>query len=213
MLDARSHIPYLRWTPRRITLDDGREVDVPEAMTLSDFEHFPWPAGQRWELLWGNPVMTPSPAPQHQSLLTRLLVALDAGLNPAEFHILPGVDVRLPGTDNYVCPDISVLSAAEVQDIDRLPVTALPRLVVELLSPSTRGNDLGAKLDAYAAAGVPEYWVANPRTGALSVYFNPVNGYDEQAPDKDGFTFSLLLNRGLKILRLGTSFKVETRKA
>ncbi len=35
-------------------------------------------------------------------------------------------------------------------------------LVIEIASPGTRGYDLGIKRDAYAAGGVPEYWVIEP---------------------------------------------------
>ncbi len=35
-------------------------------------------------------------------------------------------------------------------------------LVIEIASPGTRGYDLGIKREAYAAGGVPEYWVIDP---------------------------------------------------
>ena len=38
----------------------------------------------------------------------------------------------------------------------------VPDLVLEVLSPSTRRYDRRTKLDVYAAAGVQEYWLADP---------------------------------------------------
>jgi Uma2 family endonuclease len=213
MLDAKSHTPYLRWTPRRVKLDDGREVDVPDTMTVPEFERFPWPEGQRWELLWGSPVLTPSPMFSHQDLLGELLVLLRQSLSASGLRVVPGVDVRLPMADSYVCPDIAVIAPGEAQSLASLPLIVVPRLVVELLSPSTRGNDLGVKLDAYAAAGIPEYWVANPQTGALSIYENPEAGYAESRPDSEGFTRSPLLDLAVKIVRDGDVSRVETRQA
>jgi Uma2 family endonuclease len=45
-----------------------------------------------------------------------------------------------------------------------------PDLAMEVLSPSTRRTDLRAKLAAYAAAGVQEYWVADPDRHWVEVY-------------------------------------------
>jgi Uma2 family endonuclease len=37
-----------------------------------------------------------------------------------------------------------------------------PDLVVEILSPGTMRHDLHRKLEAYALAQVPEYWIVSP---------------------------------------------------
>ncbi len=42
-------------------------------------------------------------------------------------------------------------------------------LVVEFLSRSTRAHDLGLKLDAYRAAGIPEIWMCDERDRAVLV--------------------------------------------
>jgi Uma2 family endonuclease len=50
--------------------------------------------------------------------------------------------------------------------ISRRGLEGAPDLVVELLSPSTRRRDRGLKMQKYAAAGVPHYWIVDPRTRA-----------------------------------------------
>jgi len=42
--------------------------------------------------------------------------------------------------------------------------------VIEVISPSTRGIDLGEKAGDYAAAGVPEYWAVDPERRELLVH-------------------------------------------
>jgi Uma2 family endonuclease len=42
-----------------------------------------------------------------------------------------------------------------------------PLLAAEVLSPGTRSIDLGAKRLAYAAGGVPHYWVIDPYRPSL----------------------------------------------
>lgn len=49
-------------------------------------------------------------------------------------------------------------------------IVGVPDLVVEVLSPSTRRTDLAAKLRAYEAAGVPEYWTAEAGRPGLRIF-------------------------------------------
>jgi hypothetical protein len=44
----------------------------------------------------------------------------------------------------------------------------VPDLVVEVLSPATRINDLGVKKDAYLAAGERELWLVDPQAAAIT---------------------------------------------
>jgi hypothetical protein len=43
-------------------------------------------------------------------------------------------------------------------------------LAVEVLSPSTRSIDLGAKLDAYGRFGLDHYWIVDPLAPPLAIY-------------------------------------------
>lgn len=59
----------------------------------------------------------------------------------------------------------------------------VPTLVVEILSESTRRNDLIKKLDLYMVGGVEEYWIADPQNKEITVYtFNEHVTY--KAPEK-----------------------------
>lgn len=45
-----------------------------------------------------------------------------------------------------------------------------PDLVVEVLSPKTMRDDKTRKKDAYAHAGVREYWIVSPQEKSIEVY-------------------------------------------
>ena len=66
-------------------------------------------------------------------------------------------------TRNDYEPDVCFWRSevADTFESDQMRFPA-PDLVCEVLSPSTRGNDLGVKLDDYGAHGVMEYWVLDP---------------------------------------------------
>jgi hypothetical protein len=44
----------------------------------------------------------------------------------------------------------------------------VPDLVVQVLSPATRINDLGARKDAYLVAGARELWLADPQAATVT---------------------------------------------
>ena len=51
-----------------------------------------------------------------------------------------------------------------------------PDMIVEILSPSNRKRDLLEKFYLYQKAGVREYWIADPKLKAITVYVMQENG-------------------------------------
>jgi len=48
-------------------------------------------------------------------------------------------------------------------------IVATPDLVIEIASPGTARYDRRTKQDAYARAGVPEYWIADQNARTIEV--------------------------------------------
>ncbi|GAB4007517.1 hypothetical protein GCM10028772_19850 [Nocardioides ultimimeridianus] len=70
-----------------------------------------------------------------------------------------------------------VLATVEPFDESWAPTT--PVLCVEVLSPSTRREDLVRKSHEYAAAGIEQYWIVDIEASELTVYSNSGDGWDE----------------------------------
>jgi Uma2 family endonuclease len=79
--------------------------------------------------------------------------------------LLQDVFVALPG-GHRPAPDISWWNAEHVPPPPPRPLDrakrSVPDLVVEVLSPSTRENDLGVKRELYMRSGVCELWLVDP---------------------------------------------------
>lgn len=154
--------------------------------------------------------MSPAPIPFHQDLVFVIARWISEQLDSRpELKMLTDEDVLPPGSENYVRPDVVVFRRDEV-DMSRVPVRALPLLVVEVLSPSTAGHDWGDKKIAYAEAGVSEYWIVDPATCSLAVHINPQGGeYSQQHVDGEGFVHSPFFGCRAKIEFNGQDYKVS----
>lgn len=118
----------------------------------------------RLELIDGEVFVTPSPESGHQLVSMNLAAALDRFARPGRLGwvLTAPIDVRLSDT-NVVQPDVCFVAREHGDRIIRRGIEGPPDLMVEILSPTTRGRDLGAKRELYARFGVPEYWIVDPR--------------------------------------------------
>lgn len=82
-------------------------------------------------------------------------------------RILTDVFVRIG--DGYLAPDAAWWAPGNEPAIHPGALDTLPDLVIEVLSPATRDNDLGAKRRQYLAAGVRELWLVDPADRAVRV--------------------------------------------
>ena len=132
------------------TLPRGR------ALTVEDLEAMP-DDGNRYELIDGVLVVSPSPGIPHQWVHGELFVRLSNAC-PSDLKVLSApLDVLAP--DTAVQPDILVARRA---DLTGKYLEVPPLLAVEILSPSNRVYDLNVKFARYERAGVPSYWVVDP---------------------------------------------------
>jgi Uma2 family endonuclease len=124
--------------------------------------------GCRYELVGGHLLVTPSPANEHQVVLSRLYTAIVTYLGdpgPA-IAVSPG-EIELRPTE-HLEPDLLVYPSAFG------PKTRWARisgwwLAVEVSGPASRRYDLDIKRDAYLALGVREVWVVDLRDRCVRV--------------------------------------------
>jgi Uma2 family endonuclease len=130
--------------------------------------------GNRYEVIDGVLYLTTAPSFFHQWIVQRLvrLVGIpseDQGL--AYFATAP-IGVLMPGCDP-VQPDFLLVRQANAGIIVDRRIRGVPDLIVEVLSPTNPEQDTETKREAYARAGVPEYWIVRPETRDLVVYWQP----------------------------------------
>jgi Uma2 family endonuclease len=151
--------------------DDMRPTSASK-LTCQEFLGFPGfeDDGLRHELIDGAHIVTPSPAERHQRMSVELTVALAnhlKGSGAGRVYHAP-LDVVLSDHDVFE-PDLFVILNDQLGIVGPKNVRGAPAIVIEILSPGTRRQDEGVKLEVYARAGVREYWMVDPDRDAIIV--------------------------------------------
>jgi Uma2 family endonuclease len=126
--------------------------------------------GNRYEVVYGELLVTPAPRAWHQVLVERLGFALAKYLERDPF----GMVLRSPadiswGPDVLVQPDVFVAPLDEVRTLTWSRMRTL-LLVAEVLSPSSARGDRFLKRLRYREAGVPLYWVVDGDSRTVEVW-------------------------------------------
>ena len=126
--------------------------------------------GNRYELVWGELLVNPSPAWIHQAavgtLYTRLVeYCTRTGCGRA---MLSPADISW-SDDTLVQPDVFVVAPDEAAKRDWAKVRTL-LFVVEVLSPSTAKHDRFQKRRLYQAQGIGTIWLVDPVKRAVEVW-------------------------------------------
>lgn len=133
--------------------------------TIADLEQLP-DDGNRYEILYGELLVTPLPSAGHQGVAARLFVnlAIWCRANTGWRYLSPG-GVYISET-TWLEPDIAIYPALEYLNQDWREMPA-PVLVVEVLSKSTMKRDRHRKRPAYLAHGVGEVWIISERARTI----------------------------------------------
>ena len=169
-------------------------------MTADEFLALPEDPSH-YELVDGVVVMSPSPSYWHQKIIFELLGQLHAylGDNPIG-EAVPDVDVKIR-EDLVYRPDIVYFGAAKAAQI-RDRVIQIPDLVIEVISPSSRGYDSKTKRQDYEAAGVGEYWLIDADKEAFTFLVLRDGGYQEVPANSGRYASSVLSGFELDLERI-----------
>lgn len=130
--------------------------------------------GRRYEIINGVLYMSTAPSPWHQWISRHTQHLFYAQIDDLGLGITFNAPTGLfmPGCDP-VQPDVMVLRVEDEDLVEEKRIETIPLLLIEILSPSNPQHDLIVKREAYARAGVPEYWVMRSRERDILVHSEP----------------------------------------
>jgi Uma2 family endonuclease len=140
--------------------------------TRADFNRLPEEG--LWEVVDGRAILLPANKVPHQKVSGALFLGLSRGLERLGYgYVFATVNVLIPPPEPQVSevqsrvPDLVVSRHAPAENFE---VGEPPELVIEILSTRRRNVERTEKLEDYARAGIPEYWIVNPFHRAVEVY-------------------------------------------
>jgi len=163
-------------------------LDLDESKRYTYADYLTWLDDKRRELIDGFIHLMSGPMRKHGRASMKLSLRIGTFIEKkkGKCHIYHApFDVRLPLNDetedgkiyNVVQPDICVV--CDLSKLDEKGCIGAPDLIVEVLSPSTLKYDWNYKFNLYEAAGVREYWIADPIAKAVNVFLlQPDGRYD-----------------------------------
>jgi Uma2 family endonuclease len=139
-------------------------------MTFGDFLAFldTRPDDEKWELVEGRPVLSPSPVYVHQIVVKNVIFELEAAVRRRNLAVavIPGIGVRV---DDYNAPVPDVM----VRPLDGLQGSFCDDMSVafEVLSPGTARLDKRWKRQVYAALPALQHYVmVSPKAVDVTVF-------------------------------------------
>lgn len=141
--------------------------------------------GSMSEWVDGEVIVFMPPKIVHQRLLVWLSALLGLFVRHAsvgELLIAP-VEMRLAERRSSREPDILVVLNAHLDRVTEDRIDGPADLVIEIVSDDSVTRDRRDKLAEYEAAGIPEYWILDPRPGQQrSDFFQLVEGRYQAMP-------------------------------
>ena len=126
--------------------------------------------GNRYEVVYGELLVTPAPRLSHQALLGRLFIALAVYLQREEVgHVFFSPADISWGPDTLVQPDLFVVPLEDARTGDWARLRRL-LLAAEVLSPSSARSDRFTKRRLYQDHGVDPYWIVDGEARAVEIW-------------------------------------------
>jgi Uma2 family endonuclease len=129
------------------------------------------PDGNRYELIDGQLLVSPSPRPAHQFAVFALYDLVAPYVN----HHRVGITIASPAdldlaTGQLSQPDLFVLPPLADGMVRDWAEAGIPLLIAEVVSPSTARYDRVVKRRSYQAAGIDTYWIVDLDASLVEVW-------------------------------------------
>ena len=180
-------------------------VTAPKKRKFTYEDYLKTPDDQRYELIEGDLIMTPSPVPYHQWLLKNIGFALESFVREKKMGKIfyAPCDVYLDN-ENVLQPDILFIAKERLNIIGEKNIQGAPDLVIEILSESSAYRDMVKKKKLYEQFGVKEYWIIDPEEKTVEIYSRQDDSFalTKRFTEKNTLESPLLPGLKIKLLQV-----------
>jgi len=119
---------------------------------------------------------------KHQDLCDFLIAILRAYIEENDLGVIVTAPMTMKVNERSREPDIFFISKNNLDRLKKNYLDGAADLVVEIISPESRGRDRGDKFYEYENAGVKEYWLIDYERRQAEFYHLGENGIYQVAP-------------------------------
>ncbi len=176
MLSAGERV-LIKWGQMSVTaarIPDLKSIELPYLLrvygvTEEMFDEIVDDEDTKAELIDGVLIVHSPASVEHDDVVTFIAGLLSFYAGRKRLGLVVGASNALTRlkVGRRVAPEVFFVSQAKVPSPLPKQLEGAPDLVVEVLSPSNRGYDLGEKRAVYRAAGVAEIWFVDSTTRAV----------------------------------------------
>ena len=153
-------------TSARVTYQEFMNLEIPD-----DDDHI-------YELLNGEIVKYSAPESKHQIASANLHLIMGGYAKQKKLGrvLYAPISVFL---EEYSAPqpDLLFVATNQLDIIQQKGIIGVPDLMIEIVSPGSVVRDRVRKKEIYERAGVPEYWIVDPKYFSVEVYEHTASGY------------------------------------
>lgn len=169
--------------------EEPAEYRTEPVVTYQDYLKIPEEPGVRHEVIDGVLTKDPSPIVLHQRVSSRLQEKLRAyfkSVDPEGEVFDAPLDVVLSDI-TVVQPDLFYIAGKDKSALEQDYIFIAPKLVVEIISPSSARKDRLLKMKVYRDAGVEHYWLVDLESRIIEAYVLRDSNYVRIAGADDVF--------------------------
>jgi len=143
-----------------------------------------------WELRYGELIKHTPQRIYHSRLSNKLFRLLDSFVLSKGIGEIHSAPTAIKLADNLIYePDVFFLTTEQANKLDSQDFyfVGVPKLIIEIVSPSSRRRDTHIKFLDYEHFGVEEYWLIDPLEKKYNFYHLAKKHYELIAVDNDIF--------------------------
>lgn len=161
-----------------VPIVSSAQMSYEEFLEAYDGTHAEWVRGE---------VVSMSPVtPRHQLIANFLVSLFQLFCERHRTGIVLSAPVQMKVGETAREPDVMILLPHHTDRIKPTRVEGAADLVVEIISPESRGRDRGDKFYEYEQAGVREYWILDPQREQAEFYGLDARGVYQLLLVEDG---------------------------
>lgn len=177
------------------------KISFEDYLVKYDGQHAEWIDGEV-VLIYGEQNLIPdygenstmSASYQHQDLCDFLIAVLRAFVEENDLGAVITAPMTMKVNERGREPDIFFVSKNNLNRLKKTYLDGAADLIIEIISPESRGRDRGDKFYEYEKAGVKEYWLIDYERKQAEFYNLGKNGiYQVSQPDENQIYHSKVL--------------------